>query len=85
MQMYRIHPLAHSGNIMSLARSKHDAPANVFFSLIGNDVCSSEHDFDRMRKPADFAAYVTASLQYLDTVLPQVRVCFSLIRLLTYF
>ena len=59
---------------MSLARSKKDAPANVFFSLIGNDVCSSEHDFNRMRTPTDFAAYVTASLQYLDTVLPQV--CF---------
>ncbi len=63
-----------SGNIMSLARSKKDAPANVFFSLIGNDVCSSEHDFNRMRSPTDFAAYVTASLQYLDTVLPQVCV-----------
>ena len=66
--------ISQSGNIMSLARSKKDAPANVFYSLIGNDVCGRYKNFDHMRTPAEFAAHVTASLQYLDTVLPQVRV-----------
>jgi len=51
----------------SLARTAADQPLLVFYALIGNDVCHPEHDLSRMTEPAEFAANVRTSLQYLDS------------------
>lgn len=45
-------------------RNGTDQPAIVFIAMIGNDVCGKHPT-----EPADFLASVTASLQFLDTVL----------------
>lgn len=47
-----------------------DHPVFLVLELIGNDVCSSHHDFDHFTTPEDFEKNIVEILQYLDTILP---------------
>jgi len=49
---------------------KLDQPVLIFFALIGNDVCNGHPGTSHMTTPQQFYSAVTASLQYLDTVVP---------------
>eukprot|EP01064_Diplonema_japonicum_P035619 TRINITY_DN7787_c0_g1_i1.p1 TRINITY_DN7787_c0_g1~~TRINITY_DN7787_c0_g1_i1.p1 ORF type:complete len:547 (+),score=100.52 TRINITY_DN7787_c0_g1_i1:53-1642(+) len=65
---------AHAMNdiVKSMSRVRGmDSPALVTLSLIGNDVCNGHPDtVAHMTKPADFAKYMAATVEYLDQVLP---------------
>jgi acyloxyacyl hydrolase len=57
-----------NGVINALSRNKAtDAPLLVIYALIGNDVCSSGHDWTTV---AEFQANVLKSLDYLEATLP---------------
>ncbi|GAM17791.1 hypothetical protein SAMD00019534_009660 [Acytostelium subglobosum LB1] len=59
------------GLAQTIARNQEtDAPVLLFLELIGNDVCSSHHDFDHMTTVDEFTTNTLTTLQYLDTVLP---------------
>lgn len=47
-----------------------DHPILVFYSLIGNDVCSGHKDFNHMTAPEEFYKNVVQTLDYLETILP---------------
>jgi acyloxyacyl hydrolase len=67
-----------NGVIAALQRNLTDAPALVFYALIGNDVCNGHAGFDSMTTPAKFNASVTEALVYLNTILaPGSHVVFS--------
>ncbi len=55
----------------TLARNqKSDHPLLLFYSLIGNDVCSGEASFNRFTKPEEFYQNVVQTLDHLETILP---------------
>jgi len=55
----------------TLARDQQaDQPLLLFYSLVGNDVCSGHADFDHFTSPANFYTNVVNALNHLDTVLP---------------
>ena len=57
--------------VYTLARNQTlDNPLLLFFSLIGNDVCSGHHDFNEMTTVPNFEKNVLETLNYLDTILP---------------
>jgi len=62
----------YSDVIKTMARnSTLDAPALVFYELIGNDVCSPHKTLDRMTTVEQFKQNVLNSLDYLDQHLPK--------------
>ena len=49
---------------------KRDQPALMFYSFLGNDVCTSEADLHNMTTPEDMYKNVMETLRSLDELLP---------------
>jgi len=60
-----------SSLVRTLARKQYfDQPMIVHHQLIGNDVCNGHPGLQDMTEPPQFYRSVTATLSYLDTILP---------------
>ena len=66
----RVSDLLDFDTYLSRDRADNVKPVLLFYSMVGNDVCSGHHTFDTMTTPTEYYNRIMAALTRADTFLP---------------